>query len=126
MLIDEVQARTRELSESMEQQTATSEILGVIAASPTNIQPVLQAVAESACRLCEAYDSVIHLCEGERLHLRAHHGPIPVDFSGLPIERGWVLGRAFVDREPVHGRGLRAAADEFPDASAPWRRRAHR
>src|SRR5262249_8145807 len=62
-LFDEVQARTRELSEALEQQTATSEILGVIAASPTNIQPVLQAVAESACRLCEAYDSVIFLCE---------------------------------------------------------------
>src|SRR5262249_16417324 len=43
-LFDEVQARTRELSEALEQQTATSEILGVIAASPTNIQPVLQAV----------------------------------------------------------------------------------
>src|SRR5262249_26234059 len=71
-LFEAEQARTRELSESLEQQTATSEILGVIAASPTNIQPVLQAVAESACRLCEAYDSVIHLCEGERLHLRAH------------------------------------------------------
>src|SRR5262249_15156667 len=64
-LFEEVQARTRELSEALEQQTATSEILGVIAASPTNIQPVLQAVAESACRLCEAYDSVIRLCEGE-------------------------------------------------------------
>src|SRR5262249_12784441 len=54
-LFDEVQRRTRELSDALEQQTATSEILGVIAASPTNIQPVLQAVAESACRLCEAY-----------------------------------------------------------------------
>src|SRR5262245_24948623 len=47
-LFDEVQARTGELTEALEQQTATSEILGVIAASPTNIQPVLQAVAESA------------------------------------------------------------------------------
>jgi GAF domain-containing protein len=125
-LFDEVQARKRELSEALEQQTATSEILGVIAASPTNIQPVLQAVAESACRLCEAYDSVIRLCEGERLRVRAHHGPIPVDFVGSPIGRGWVTGRAFVDREPVHVHDLQAAADEFPDGSAYARRFGHR
>src|SRR5262249_7055220 len=121
-LFDEVQARTRELSEALEQQTATNEILGVIAASPTNIQPVLQAVAESACRLCEAYDSVIFLCEGERLRLRAHHGPIPVDFVYPPIGRGWVTGRAFVDRESVHVHDLQAADDEFPDGSAYARR----
>src|SRR5215510_9267859 len=125
-LFDEVQARTRELSEALEQQTATSEILGVMAASPTNIQPVLQAVAESACRLCEAYDSVIRLCEGERLHVRAHHGPIPVDFVGSPIGRGWVTGRAFVDRKPVHVHDLQAAADEFPDGSGYARRFGHR
>jgi len=121
-LFEAEQARTRELSESLEQQTATSEILGVIAASPTNIQPVLQAVAESACRLCEAYDSVIFLCQGERLRLRTHHGPIPVDVVGLPIGRGWVTGRAFVDREAVHVHDLQAAVDEFPDGSAYARR----
>src|SRR5262249_50042124 len=125
-LFDDVQARTRELSEALEQQTATSEILGVIAASPTDIQPVLQAVAESACRICEAYDSVIRLCEGELLRVRAHHGPIPVDFGGSPIGRGWVTGRAFVDREPVHVHDLQAAADEFPDGSAYARRFGHR
>jgi GAF domain-containing protein len=114
------------LAEALEQQTATSEILAVIAASPTNIQPVLQAVAESACRLCEAYDSVIRLCEGERLRVRAHHGPIPVDFVGSPIGRGWVTGRAFVDREPVHVHDLQAATDEFPDGSAYARRFGHR
>ena len=104
-----------ELRESLEQQTVTSEILGVIAASPTNIQPVLEAIAESSCRLCEAYDSVIFLREGERLCGRAHHGPISMRGEG-PIDRGWVTGRAFVDREPVHVHDLRAAADEFPMA----------
>src|SRR6516225_6375320 len=105
-----------ELRESLEQQTVTSEILGVIAASPTNIEPVLEAIAESSCRLCEAYDSVIFLREGERLCGRAHHGPISMRGEG-PIDRGWVTGRAFVDREPVHVHDLRAAADEFPDGS---------
>src|SRR5499433_2866509 len=125
-LEQKLEARTRELADALEQQTATNEILGLIAASPTNIQPVLQAVAESACRICEAYDSVIRLCEGELLRVRAHHGPIPVDFGGSPIGRGWVTGRAFVDREPVHVHDLQAAADEFPDGSAYARRFGHR
>ena len=77
-LQEQVSALTRELAEAREQQTATSEILGVIAASPTNIRPVLQAIAENACRLCEAYDSVIYLREGDRLRGRAHHGAISI------------------------------------------------
>ena len=48
-----------EVKESLEQQTATSEILGVIAGSPTDIQPVVDAVVKSAARLCDASDSVI-------------------------------------------------------------------
>jgi signal transduction histidine kinase len=114
-----------ELRESLEQQTVTSEILGVIAASPTNIEPVLEAIAESSCRLCEAYDSVIFLREGERLCGRAHHGPISMRGEG-PIDRGWVTGRAFVDRAPVHVHDLRAAAAEFPDGSERALRFGHR
>ena len=55
----------QELTESLEQQTATSEILSVIASSPTDIQPVLDVVAENAARLCDADDAVIHRLDGE-------------------------------------------------------------
>ena len=74
-LFKELQARNAELRESLEQQTATAEILRVISSSPTNIQPVLDAVAESAARLCAAPDCVIRLVDGETHRAVAHYGP---------------------------------------------------
>ena len=74
-LFEEVQARTTELTEALEQQTATSEVLRVIASSPTTLKPVLQAVAESAARLCDAYDALLLLREGQSLVLGAHLWP---------------------------------------------------
>ena len=67
----------QELKESLEQQTATSEILGVIASSPTDIQPVLDAMADSAARVCNADDASIRLVEDNILRLAAHKGSIP-------------------------------------------------
>ena len=67
----------QELKESLEQQTATSEILGVIASSPTDIQPVLDTVAENAARLCEATDAQIRLVEGDGIRLVASYGTLP-------------------------------------------------
>src|SRR5438445_9989571 len=59
-LFKELQERNRDLTEALDQQTATSEILRVIASSPTDIQPVLNTVAANAARLCEASSVVIH------------------------------------------------------------------
>ncbi len=56
-LFDEVQAKTRDLSEALTYQTGSANILSVIASSPTDVGPVLQAIVESACELCEAYDA---------------------------------------------------------------------
>src|SRR4029434_4824816 len=61
----------QELKESLEQQTATSEILGVIAGSPTDVQPVLNAVAESAARLCDSRDAFIWRRDNDALRMAA-------------------------------------------------------
>src|SRR4029077_11185746 len=84
----------QELTEALEQQTATSEILGVIASSPTDIQPVLDVVAENATRVCGANDAIILRVEGNNLWRVAHYGPLPGIEESMPISRGWVSGRA--------------------------------
>ncbi len=110
----------QELTEALEQQTATSQILGVIASSPTDIQPVLDAIAESATRLCDSYDALIQRVEDDRVQMGAHFGPVPL--AGLPeggraINRGSPIGRAITDRQTIHVRDLAADIDtEFPDA----------
>ncbi len=113
-LYQEIEARNRELTVALEQQTATSVILRAIAASPTDIQPVLNAVSESAAKLCDAYDAFILLKDGEYLARKAHHGSIPYDMPKWPIGRDWVSGRAFVDKKPVHVDDLSNAGDDFP------------
>ncbi len=105
-LFEEVQARNRDLTEALEQQTATGAILRAIAESPTDVQPVLDAVAENAAKLCGAYDAVIVLVDGNELAARSHHGPMPISFSKLPLNRDWVTGRAVIDRTPIHVHDL--------------------
>ena len=106
----------QELKESLEQQTATSEILGVIASSPTDIQPVLNTVAETAARLCEAIDVMVLRAEGDILRLVAHHGPIPA--GDVSLHRGTLGGRTVIERRLFHIRDLQAEVDEFPEGSA--------
>ncbi len=110
----------QELKEALEQQTATSEILGVIASSPTDIQPVLNAVAESAARLCEADDALISRIDGDSLKRVANYGSLPGSLGGGPasIDRGSISGRAIIDRQTIHIHDFAAEPeDEFPNAS---------
>ena len=109
----------QELKESLEQQTATSEILGVIASSPTDIQPVLDVVAANAARLCGATDAVIYRMDGEVIYPAAVFGSMPPAPKGTSINRRTPLCRAIVDRQTVHVADLLAEVDnEFPDSKA--------
>jgi GAF domain-containing protein len=76
-LFDEVQARTRELAEALEQQTATSEVLGVISRSPGALEPVFQAMLANATRICEAKFGTLWLCEGDLFRAVALHNAPP-------------------------------------------------
>ena len=66
------------MREALEHQTATGEMLGIISRSPTDLQPVLDAIVESAARVCGVDDVVLRLREGNNFVSRAHVGPIPV------------------------------------------------
>ena len=76
-LFKELQERNAELREALEHQTATAEVLGIISRSPTDVQPVLDAIVESAARVCGIDDVVLRLREGNAMVSRAHFGPIP-------------------------------------------------
>jgi signal transduction histidine kinase len=124
---DEIlQAKDRALAEALEQQAATSEILRIISRSPTHLQPVLNAVAENAARLCNANDAQIYHVEGELLVPSASYGPIP-PFERRLISRGWVTGRAVVDCRTIHVHDLAAESDaEYPIGRTAQRETGHR
>jgi signal transduction histidine kinase len=114
-LFKELQERNQDLAEALSHQTATSEILRVIAGSPTNLRPVLDALAASAARLCRAADTFLLLVEGDQLRVAAVHGSVGEDARlAIPIHRGWVTGRAVADAQTVHVEDLANAETEFP------------
>jgi GAF domain-containing protein len=105
-----------ETRESLQQQTATADVLSVIASSPTDVRPVLYAIVESACKLCEASDAYVALMDGDELVFQTQHGSIPVPWKRRPINRQWPAGRAVVDGKPVHVHNvLSLEGEEFPD-----------
>jgi len=105
-LLNELRQRTTDLSESLEQQTATSEVLRVISSSPGELEPVFQAMLENALRICEAKSGNLFGCDGEAFYLRADLGTPPAfaDFARQP--RVWgkdtVLGQITRTKQAAH------------------------
>ena len=113
-----VDERTHELTNSLEQQTAISEILRVISSSPTDVQPVLDAVAERAAHLCRAAFARIMLVEGGKLIPAAGYwegkladGGNEVQTDPVPLDRSSISGRAALDRETIHIADVRPLLD---------------
>jgi hypothetical protein len=107
--------RTRELAEALEQQMATSEILRTVAHSSADIQSVLDAVCQNAVRLCEAHDSSFFRPDGDRLLLVAHHGPI-TQVESLPLVRGIPAGRSVLDKRTIHVADIQTQVPPSPPA----------
>jgi len=131
-LFEKLERRNTELAETVEQQTALAEVLRVIATSPTDVQPVLDAVAERAARLCDTYFAAVGLCEGDHLRTVARFARpaaptgdalpstfvTPLSGGSLPIA-GTVAGRAVAERRTIHVHDVAALAeDEYPFAQA--------
>lgn len=122
-LFDEVQAKTRDLEEALRHQTGSANILRVIASSPTDVNPVLQAIVESACDLCNAYDAMVRLKDQSGLALSAHHGPLQVSMESLPVTEDSTAGLAVLDQKPVHVHDMISSEGErFSEAQERARR----
>jgi GAF domain-containing protein/anti-sigma regulatory factor (Ser/Thr protein kinase) len=115
-LFKELQARNAEVTEALEQRTATSEILQVISESPTDVAPVFDAITRRAAQLCDARDARLFVVEGNLLRNVAGFGEFATTFATRPLTRGLPMGRAIIDRSVVHVEDLAAALDDFPDS----------
>ena len=112
-LLNELRQRTGDLSEALEQQTAISEILRVISNSPSDVQPVLDSVAEHAARICEAQIVDIIIAENDVLHVGATFGDLGRPVGEVQLDRSTVMGRSICDLRPVHIADLQNAGEDF-------------
>src|SRR5262245_59463513 len=129
-LFKELQEKNRALAESLEQQTATADILQVISRSPTVVEPVFEALVASASRLCLAPDVAMLLVEEDELRIAAGIGPlytsIPAAFR-IPLTRGSAATRAVLDRAIIHIHDFAAESEEeYPVGRELARRFGHR
>jgi GAF domain-containing protein len=121
-LFEEVQARTRELSEALEQQTATSEVLQVISSSPGELEPVFQAILEKATRICDAKFGMLFRFDGKAFHFAAEVGT-PLELAEFQRRRGpfqpqagGLLHRVMLTKQVGHTADEAAQAVPMPSA----------
>ena len=110
-MFKELGERNAELREALEHQTATAEVLGIISRSPTDVQPVLDAIVESAARVCGIDDVVLRLREGDAMTVRAHFGPIPPGRAQISVDEPqyrWMREHGALHIPDLH------AQNEFP------------
>ena len=119
-LFDEVQARTRELSEALEQQTATSEVLRVISSSPGELEPVFETMLANAVQICGAKFGVMSLREGDAFRFTASHGAPPALVEQrrreplIRLTPGHNLERAMRTKDVVHVPDILADPESAP------------
>src|SRR5262245_50383963 len=120
-LFKEIQERNAELREALEHQTATSEVLGIISRSPTDVQPVLDAIVESAARVCGIDDVVLRLREGSGFVPQAHFGPMPIYRDEIGMDEPQY--RWLREHGTLHVPDVRAARNDFPmmGSTGGWR-----
>jgi GAF domain-containing protein len=125
-LFDEVQKSNRQLSEALEQQTATTEVMRALSGSQTDLKSLLEIIAVNAAKVCGADDAHIYRVEGQALKEWTHRGPIPGLEEGewLPLNRESVSGRAVLDRMTIHIPDAAVDLDEkeYPISAALQRR----
>src|SRR5438093_7228622 len=118
-LFTELEARNRDLTEALEQQTAVAEILRAISSSPTDLAPILETIARNAVTVCGATDATVILRDGDDFVVGSHRGPIGFLDAGVRyrVTRGIVPGRAVIDARPVQVPDF-DVTEEFPEGRA--------
>src|SRR5215217_4350467 len=114
-LFQELEDRNKDLAESLEQQTATSDVLRVIASSPADLDAVLRTVAENAVRLCDAADAVVFQLDADIVRGVVHVGPIPWNDTGeiIRLSHREMVVRAIVEQRTLHMDDILDASEDF-------------